>query len=100
MQLKPLGNHVVLEAAPKETVTASGIIIPDTVSSEKIKRGVVVAVGPGKLLENGSRQAIDVAVGDEVIYSWSQQEMELPEGDQKKKYLIVSADEILAVLTK
>ncbi len=99
MQLKPLGNHVVLEAAPKETVTASGIIIPDTVSSDKMKRGIVVAVGPGKF-ENGTRQAIEVVPGDEVIYSWSQQELELPEGDQKKKYLIVSADEILAVITK
>lgn len=100
MQLKPLGNNVILSAAPRETVTASGIIIPDNVSNDKMKRGVVVAVGAGKLLENGTRQPIEVAVGDEVIYSWSQQEIELPEGAEKKKYLVVAADEILAVINK
>ena len=102
MKLKPLGNHVIVEAAAKETTTALGIIIPDTADKERPERGIVVAVGAGKLLENGTRQSIDVVAGDEVVFKkYAPDEIELKETDgQSKKYLIVNADEIMAVIEK
>ncbi len=100
MKLKPLGNHVIVEAAAKETTTALGIIIPDTADKERPERGTVVAVGAGKLLENGNRQAIEVAVGDEIVFKkYAPDEVELKEADgQVKKFLVVNADEIMAII--
>ncbi|MEK7183876.1 MAG: co-chaperone GroES [Patescibacteria group bacterium] len=100
MNLKPLGNHIILAAANKEAITALGIIIPDTADKERPERGTVVAVGPGKMLENGTRQAIDVKVGDEIVFKkYAPDEIELknPAGESKK-FLIVNADEVLAVI--
>ncbi|MFZ2681583.1 MAG: co-chaperone GroES [Patescibacteria group bacterium] len=100
MQLKPLGNHIILAVAPKETTTALGIIIPDTADKERPERGTVVAVGPGKVLDNGTRQPIDVQAGDEVVFKkYAPDEIELknPAGESVK-YLIVNADEVMAVV--
>lgn len=99
MTLKPLGNNVIISAAPKETATASGIILPDSGDKERPERGTVVAVGSGKLLDNGSRQAIDIKVGDLVIFKkYSPDEVELKDGSETKKYLVLSADDIMAVI--
>jgi chaperonin GroES len=99
MQLKPLGNHIILKAANKETTTASGIIIPDTADKERPERGTVVAVGPGRLLDNGNRQPAEVKVGDEVVFKkYSPDEIELKENGESVKYLVVNADEIMAVI--
>ena len=65
--LKPLEDRVVVEPKEAESVTAGGIVLPDN-AKEKQQRGTVVAVGPGKLLEDGTRAELSVAVGDEVIY--------------------------------
>jgi chaperonin GroES len=65
--LKPLEDRVVVEPKEAEAVTAGGIVLPDN-AKEKQQRGTVVAVGPGKLLEDGTRAELSVAVGDEVIY--------------------------------
>lgn len=102
MKLKPVGNHVIVEALAKETTTALGIIIPDTADKERPERGTVMAIGAGKLLENGNRQAIEVAVGDEIVFKkYAPDEIELKEADgRSKKYLIVNADEIMAVIEK
>ncbi|MBU0974982.1 co-chaperone GroES [Patescibacteria group bacterium] len=94
MQIKPLGDRVVLELMPKEEVLKSGIIIPDTASQEKNDRGTVVAVGPGKILENGQLAAMNVIVGDKVIFSSYSSPVEIDD----KKYLIIREDDILAVL--
>ena len=67
MKLKPLGDRLIVKAIEEEETTASGIVLPDT-AKEKPQRGKVVAVGPGKLLDNGKRGELSVAVGDEVIY--------------------------------
>lgn len=99
MNLKPLGNNVIVAAAPKETATASGIILPDTGDKERPERGTVVAVGSGKLLDNGTRQSIDVKVGDVVLFKkYSPDEVELKDGSEAKKYLVLSADDILATI--
>lgn len=67
INLRPLEDRVVVEPVEAEEVTAGGIVLPDS-AKEKPQRGAVLAVGPGKLLDNGQRSALSVAVGDEVIY--------------------------------
>ena len=68
MQLKPLDDRIVIEQVDAETTTAGGIVLPDS-AKEKPQRGKVRAVGPGRLLENGERCKVSVAVGDEVLFS-------------------------------
>jgi len=67
LNLKPLDDRIVVEPVEAEEMTAGGIVLPDT-AKEKPQRGTVLAVGPGKLLDNGERGALSVAIGDEVIY--------------------------------
>ena len=67
MNLKPLGDRVIVKAVDQEEVTASGIVLPDT-AKEKPQRGKVRAVGPGRLLKSGTRAAIGLRVGDEVLF--------------------------------
>ena len=66
--IKPLGERVVIEVAEGDVKTASGIVLPDT-AKEKPQKGTVVAVGTGKLLENGERAAMEVKAGDTVVFS-------------------------------
>lgn len=99
MTLKPLGSHLVIESAPEETKTASGILLPDTASKEQQDRGTVIAVGPGKILENGLRATMDIPVGATVIFKkWGKEEIEIEDGGAKKKFLIVSADDVMAII--
>ncbi|QDU96678.1 10 kDa chaperonin [Lignipirellula cremea] len=67
INLRPLDDRVVVEPMEAEEMTAGGIVLPDS-AQEKPQRGKVVAVGPGRLLDNGTRGELSVAVGDEVIY--------------------------------
>ncbi|HWQ71969.1 MAG TPA: co-chaperone GroES [Desulfitobacteriaceae bacterium] len=92
--IKPLGDRVVIEALAKEEMTKSGIVLPDTVK-EKPQEGKVVAVGSGKTLENGQKVALDVAVGDKIIFSkYAGTEVKV----EGKEYLIISERDILAVI--
>ncbi len=68
MKLKPLGDRLIVKALEEEQTTASGIVLPDT-AKEKPQKGKVLAVGDGKLDDNGQRIPLDVAEGDEVLYS-------------------------------
>ena len=68
MKLKPLGDRVVVRPVEEEETTASGIVLPDT-AKEKPQKGKVLAVGDGKLDDDGKRIPLDVAEGDEVLYS-------------------------------
>lgn len=96
MKLKPLGDRIVVQAAPQEEKTKGGLVLPDTVK-EKPVEGIVVAVGDGKVLENGERQPMDVKVNDKIIYSkYSGTEVKL-DGEE---YLILSERDVLAVVTK
>ena len=92
--IKPLGERVVIEVAESDVTTASGIVLPDT-AKEKPQKGKVVAVGTGKLLDNGERAAMEVKVGDGVVFSkYSGSEVKVDE----QNYLIIRESDILAVL--
>jgi len=96
MNIRPLNDRVVVKRMEEETKTAGGIIIPDT-AKEKPQEAEVVAVGPGKLDDNGKRMPIDVKKGDRILigkYSGSDIKID----DQE--YVIVREDEILGVLEK
>lgn len=66
--LRPLSNHLVVEPIEQEDVTASGIVIPQT-AKEKPQQGTVLAVGPGRMLDNGKRDPMPIKAGDRVLYS-------------------------------
>ena len=92
--LKPLGDRVVIRVLEQEEKTASGIFWPDT-AKEKPSQGEVVAVGPGKLQDDGKRVALDVKVGDKIIFSkYAGTEVKF----EGTKYLIVSERDILAII--
>lgn len=96
LNLKPLEDRVVVEPMEAEDVTAGGILLPDS-AKEKPQRGTVVAAGAGRLLDNGERAAMNVAVGDEVIYGkYSGSDVEV-DGDQ---YKILRESDILAKVVK
>ncbi len=67
-KIEPLGDRVIIKPLPKEEVSKGGIVLPDT-AKEKPQEGEIIAVGPGKLSEDGKRIAMEVKVGDKVIYS-------------------------------
>jgi len=67
-KIEPLGDRVVIKATPKEEVSKGGIVLPDT-AKEKPQEGKIIAVGPGRLTEEGNRIAMEVKKGDKVIYS-------------------------------
>ena len=92
--IKPLGDRVVIKVSEGEQKTASGIVLPDT-AKEKPQEGTVVAVGTGKLLDNGQRAALDVNEGDRIIFS-KYAGTEIKFGG--KDYLIVSERDILAII--
>ncbi|HET9073354.1 MAG TPA: co-chaperone GroES [Solirubrobacteraceae bacterium] len=68
MSLKPLGDRLIVRAIEEEETTASGLVLPDT-AKEKPQKGKVIAVGDGKINEDGNRTPLDVQEGDEVLYS-------------------------------
>jgi chaperonin GroES len=93
-RLRPLGDRVVLQPTPREETTKSGIVIPDT-AKEKPQEGKVVAVGPGRILDDGRREHMDLKSGDKVLYAkYAGTEFKL-DGEE---LLIVSGKDILAVV--
>ncbi len=93
MNLKPLGDRVVVKVLEVEEKTASGIVLPDQ-AKEKPQQGEVMAVGPGKVLDNGTRLEPEVKVGDKIIFSRFAGTDVKAEGED---YLILRQDDILAV---
>ncbi len=92
--LKPLADRVIIEALAKEEKTKSGIVLPDT-AKEKPQEGKVVAVGAGKVLDNGQRVVPDVKAGDKVIFSkYAGTDVKV----DGKEYLILSERDILAII--
>ena len=93
-KLRPLSDRVVIQPSPHEETTKSGIVIPDT-AKEKPQEGKVLAVGPGRVLDDGKREHMDLKPGDKVLYAkYAGTEFKL-EGED---ILIVSAKDILAVV--
>ena len=96
VSIKPLEDRVVVQANEAETTTASGLVIPDT-AKEKPQEGTVIAVGPGRIDDNGNRVPLDVNVGDVVIYSkYGGTEVKYA----GEEYLVLSARDVLAVIEK
>ncbi len=93
MLLKPLGDRVVVKVSDAEEKTKGGIIIPDT-AKERPQEGEVVAVGPGRVLDNGQRVPLDVKAGDKVIFSkYGGTEIKVDDVE----YLIVRESDLLAI---
>ncbi|MEO5920894.1 MAG: co-chaperone GroES [Pseudolysinimonas sp.] len=96
VSIKPLEDRIVIRQLEAEQVTASGLVIPDT-AKEKPQEGEVVAVGPGRIDDNGNRVPLDISVGDKVIYSkYGGTEVKL-DGDD---LLVLSARDVLAIVVK
>jgi chaperonin GroES len=94
MALKPLGDRIIVKAMDAEEKTAGGIYVPDT-AKEKPTKGEVIAAGPGRLLDNGSLSAMDVKVGDKVLYGkYSGTEVKL----SGEEFTILRQDDVLAVI--
>ena len=96
VNIKPLEDKVLVQIAEAETTTASGLVIPDS-AAEKPQEAVVIAVGPGRLDDNGNRVAVDVKEGDTVVFS-KYGGTELYYGGEE--YLLLSARDLLAVVEK
>ena len=95
MKLRPLGDHVIVKPSKAEEVTKSGIFLPDTADKEKPEQGEVVAIGPGKLLENGNRAPIAVKVGEKVVFKkYSPDEVKI----EDVEYFVLSESDIMAVI--
>ncbi len=92
--LKPLGDRIIVKALEAETTTSGGILLPDT-AKEKPQQGEVLAVGPGKTLDNGKVSTVDVKVGDKVVYSkYGGTEIKVGGED----VIILRADDVLGIL--
>ena len=96
VQIKPLEDRIVIKQVEAEQTTASGLVIPDS-AKEKPQEGEVVAVGPGRIDDNGNRVPMDISAGDRVIYS--------KYGGTEVKYgadefLVLSARDVLAVVVR
>jgi chaperonin GroES len=94
LNLKPLGSRVVIDPIEQEDITAGGIVLPET-AKEKPQQGNLLAIGPGDRDEAGKRIAMDVAVGDKVLYAkYSGTEVKM----DGKKLLIMKESDILAII--
>ncbi|MCS7001899.1 MAG: co-chaperone GroES [Dehalococcoidia bacterium] len=95
MELKPLGDRVVVRPLQREEVTKSGIVLPDT-AKEKPQEGTIVAVGPGRTLDNGQRVAPEVKAGDRVLYAkYAGTEFKIDDVE----YLVLRESDLLAIVT-
>lgn len=94
-KLRPLQDHIIVEALSETETHSSGLIIPDTVSKEKPQKGKVLSVGPGKIDNDGKRMPMDVQVGDVVLFSkYGPTDVKL----NGKEYLVLTQSDVLAVI--
>ena len=96
MKLKPLGDRIVVKVLTREEKTRGGIVLPDT-AKEKPTEGEVVAVGTGKILDNGQKQPVEVKVGDRIIFSkYAGTEVKV----EDEELVIFSERDVLAIIDK
>ena len=95
MKIKPLGDRIVIKRSEAQERTAGGIVLPDS-AKNKPQKGTVLAVGPGKLLKNGTRQPVAVKEGDTVLFTnWAGDEFKESRGDN---VLLMREEDVLAVI--
>ncbi|MDP3837207.1 MAG: co-chaperone GroES [bacterium] len=95
MKLRPLSNHVIVKAAAQEEMTKSGIVLPGASEKERPEKGEIIAVGPGKQLENGQIAPMNVKIGDQVVFKkYSPDEIKI-DGEE---YLILEESDIVAII--
>lgn len=95
MKLTPVGDHIIVKAIKEERLSPSGIIIPETVNKERPERGEVIAVGPGRELENGNKSVMSVSVGQTVLFKkYSPDEIKIDEVE----LLVIKMEDVMAVV--
>ncbi|PKL71982.1 co-chaperone GroES [Candidatus Kuenenbacteria bacterium HGW-Kuenenbacteria-1] len=95
MKIIPLNDRVVVKPIQKNETTKSGIILPETVDKEKPEEGEVVAVGSGKLLDNGQRALMEVKIGDRVLFTkYSPNEIKIDD----QELLVINESDIMAII--
>ncbi|MFZ5364553.1 MAG: co-chaperone GroES [Patescibacteria group bacterium] len=95
MNIKPLGDRVIIKPIAEDITTKSGIVLPETVEKEKAERGEILAIGPGRLLDNGELAPMSVKVGDKVMFKkYSPDEIKV-DGEE---LLVISEQDILAII--
>ena len=95
MNLRPLGDRVIVKPVAKEEMNKAGIILPDTIDKERPENGEVIAVGPGRLMENGSRAPMSLKVGDKIVFKkYSPDEVKIDD----KEYLVIAESDVMAVI--
>lgn len=96
-KLKPLNDKVIIKPVEENEKTKFGIVLPDTAEKEKPEKGEVIAVGPGKLLENGQRSVMSVKVGDLVLFKkYSPDEIKI----DQEEYLVIDESDIIGIIEK
>src|SRR5215470_4519910 len=94
VKIRPLGDRVVVKPLSSETVTKSGIVLPDT-AKEKPQEGEILAVGPGKVLDNGKRVTLEVKVGQKILFAkYAGSEVKMDDED----YLILRESDIMGIV--
>jgi chaperonin GroES len=94
MNIKPLGERIVIKVLESEEKTKSGIVLPDT-AKEKPQMGEILAVGPGKTLENGQKVPMEVKVGDKVLFAkYAGTEVKLDD----EEYMVLKESDVLAII--
>lgn len=95
MNLKPISDHIIVKPIQEDITTKSGIVLPDTVDKEKPETGEVMAVGPGRVLDNGQRLEMSVKPGQKVLFKkYSPDEFKI-EGEE---YLVLSESDVIAIV--
>ena len=95
MNIEPLYSNVVIKPLAEEEQTPSGIVLPDNADKEKPMQGEVIAVGPGKRMENGETSPVSVKVGDKILFTkYAPDEVELDD----EEYLVIDEEKILAII--
>ena len=94
-KLRPLGDRVIVKPAAKEEMTKAGIILPDTVDKERPEQGEVIAVGPGRVLDNGQTSVMSLKIGDKIVFKkYGPDEVKM--GDEE--FLVISESDVMAVI--
>lgn len=95
MKLIPVGDHLIVKAVKAETISPSGIIIPETVDKERPERGEVIAVGPGRTLENGTKSEMPVMVGQVVMFKkYAPDEIKI----DGQEFLVITMGDVMAIV--